>query len=313
MAMMGDLRTFKNAAWLGWQMESNWTDPFLFATYSIVRPIAGTLILVFMYLVITQGKTDTQFFSYMFVGNALYMYVAEVLFGVTWVIHDDREHYMTLKQVYIAPISFYAYIFGRAAIKIAITSVGVFITILFGVFVLGVEIELGSIGWLLLAASLVLGLAAICIMGLALGGISFLTARHGEGINEGVAGVFYVLSGVVFPITILPTWAQSISMFLPVTYWMEAMRRALEPSVISGLGATTGLENMDNWYLMLVLALSTVAFVFISLGIFRLADKSAEGRARSTGRRHTKLNPDESLFLPMSSWRWSPKASARVG
>jgi ABC-2 type transport system permease protein len=280
MAMRGNLRTFKNAAWLGWQMESNWTDPFLFATYSIVRPIAGTLILVFMYLVITHGETDTPGFSYMFIGNALYMYVAEVLFGVTWVIHDDREHYMTLKQVYIAPISFYFYILGRAAIKIAITSVGVLLTILFGIFVLDVEVSLASISWPLLIVSLVLGLAAICIMGLALGGISFLTAKHGQGINEGVAGVFYVLSGVIFPITILPTWAQSISKILPITYWMEAMRRGLEPGVISDLGSTTGMDGMNNWFLMLVLILSTIAFLFISVGIFRFADKAARRKGK---------------------------------
>lgn len=280
MAMRGNLRTFKNAAWLGWQMESNWTDPFLFATYSIVKPLAGTLILVFMYLVITHGDTSTPGFSYMFIGNALYMYVAEVLFGVTWVIHDDREHYMTLKQVYIAPISFYYYIFGRAAIKIAITSVGVLLTILFGIFVLDVQVSLASISWPLLIVSLVLGLAAICIMGLALGGISFLTAKHGQGINEGVAGVFYVLSGVIFPITILPTWAQSISKILPVTYWMEAMRRGLEPGVIADLGSTTGMDGMDNWFLMLVLILSTIAFLFISVGIFRFADKTARRKGK---------------------------------
>jgi ABC-2 type transport system permease protein len=280
MAMRGNLRTFKNAAWLGWQMESNWTDPFLFATYSIVKPIAGTLILVFMYLVIAPNGTNTPGFSYMFIGNALYMYVAEVLFGVTWVIHDDREHYMTLKQVYIAPISFYYYIFGRAAIKVAITSVGVLLTILFGIFVLDVQVSLASISWPLLIVSLVLGLAAICIMGLALGGISFLTAKHGQGINEGVAGVFYVLSGVIFPITILPTWAQSISKLLPITYWMEAMRRGLEPGVIADLGGTTGMDGMDNWFLMLVLILSTIAFLFISVGIFRFADKAARRKGK---------------------------------
>jgi ABC-2 type transport system permease protein len=208
------------------------------------------------------------------------MYVAEVLFGVTWVIHDDREHYMTLKQVYIAPISFYYYIFGRAAIKIAITSVGVLLTILFGIFVLDVQVSLASISWPLLIVSLVLGLAAICIMGLALGGISFLTAKHGQGINEGVAGVFYVLSGVIFPITILPPWAQSISKLLPVTYWMEAMRRGLEPGVISSLGSTTGLDRMDNWFLMLVLILSTIAFLFISVGVFRFADKVARRKGK---------------------------------
>lgn len=280
MAVRSNLRTFKNAAWLGWQMESNWTDPFLFATYSVVRPIAGTLILVFMYLVITQGETDKLFFSYMYVGNAFYMFVAEVLFGVTWVIHDDREHYMTLKQVYIAPISFYYYMFGRAAIKIAITSVGVLLTMLFGVFVLGVNISFASISWPMFLASMVIGLATLCIMGLALGGVTFLTAEHGIGINEGVAGVFYALSGVIFPITELPSWAQSISKLLPVTYWMEALRRGLEPKVISDLGGATGLGGMNDWYLMFVLALSAFAFLFISVGIFKLADWTARKKGK---------------------------------
>ncbi|MEN9564663.1 MAG: hypothetical protein RIR73_2907, partial [Chloroflexota bacterium] len=33
-------RSFRMAAWLGWVIESNWTDPFLFAVYSIVKPIS---------------------------------------------------------------------------------------------------------------------------------------------------------------------------------------------------------------------------------------------------------------------------------
>ncbi len=280
MAVGSDFRTFKNAAWLGWQMEANWTDPFLFATYSVVKPIAGTLILVFMYLVITNGETDTLFFSFMYVGNALYMYVADVLFGVTWVIHDDREHYMTLKQVYIAPISFYMYIFGRAAIKIAITSIGVLLTLLFGVVVLGVDINFASIDWPLFILALILGLACICIMGLALGGISFLTAKHGQGINEGVAGIFFVLAGVIFPITILPGWAQSVSKLLPVTYWMEAVRRGLEPAVMAGLPGSSGLQDFSNLQLMLALLFSTVLFLFISHGIFKYADKAARRKGK---------------------------------
>jgi len=49
------LRSFVVAAWLGWQIESNWADPFLFAIYSIVRPLSSLLILVVMYTVITKG------------------------------------------------------------------------------------------------------------------------------------------------------------------------------------------------------------------------------------------------------------------
>lgn len=280
MAVSSELRTFKNAAWLGWQMEANWTDPFLFAIYSVVKPLAGTLILVFMYLVITHGETETMFFSYMYVGNAMYMFVADVLFGVTWVIHDDREHYMTLKQVYIAPIKFQTYIFGRAAIKIAITSFGVLLTLLFGVFVLGVDIDFAAMNWPLLVVSLVLGLATLAIMGLALGGVTFLTAKHAMGINEGVAGIFFVLSGVIFPITILPDWAQSISKFLPVTYWMEGVRRGLEPGVITALGPTTGMQSFSDLQILLILVVTAVAFLFISLGIFRYADKVARRKGK---------------------------------
>jgi len=273
MAVKHDLRTFKNAAWLGWQMEANWTDPFVFAIYSIVRPIAGSLILVFMYLVVITGDTRTAFFSYMFIGNALYMYVAEVLFGVTWVIHDDREHYMTLKQVYIAPIKFYTYIFGRAAIKIAITTIGVVVTLAFGVLALGVDIDLFAVDWIVFLPAMLVGLLTLLIIGLALGGITFLTAKHGMGINEGIAGIFYVLSGVIYPITILPVWAQGVSKLLPVTYWMEAVRRGLSPDMMAALPGSTGLGGMSD--LELVLAL-----LFISMAVFRFADRAARRKGK---------------------------------
>lgn len=280
MAVTDDLRTFKNSAWLGWQMEANWTDPFLFATYSIVKPIAGTLILVFMYLVITSGETGTAFFSYMYVGNAFYMFVAEVLFGVTWVIHDDREHFMTLKQVYIAPIKFYVYVFGRAAIKIAIVSVGVLITLAFGVFVLGVQIGTGGVDVPLFVLSLVLGMSMLLVMGLAMGGLTFLTAKHEGGINEGVAGVFYVLSGVIFPITVLPHWVQGVSMVLPVTYWMEALRRGLMPDAMAEIARGTGLEHFSNLELMGALLLSAAAFLVLSISVFKYADRVARRKGR---------------------------------
>ncbi|OGS42208.1 MAG: hypothetical protein A3K67_02375 [Euryarchaeota archaeon RBG_16_62_10] len=280
MAVRQDLRTFKNAAWLGWQMEANWTDPFLFAIYSVVRPIAGTLILVFMFLVVTRGDTENPFFSYMFIGNAFYMYVADVLFGVTWVIHDDREHYMTLKQVYIAPINFLSYVLGRAAIKIAITSVGVALTLVFGVVALGVRMDLLRIDWPLFLSSLAVGLACICVIGLALGGITFLTAKHGMGINEGIAGIFYVLSGVIFPITILPAWAQSISKVLPVTYWMESLRRGLTPDVMEDIGGHTGLGDFSDSFLMLSLVVSAAVSFVASIAIFRYADITARRKGK---------------------------------
>src|SRR5688572_21207540 len=98
-------RSFRMAAWLGWVIESNWTDPFLFAVYSIVKPLSGAAILVIMYGVITQGAYDSALFPYIYLGNAFYIYVGAVMTGVSWAVVDDRELYKTLKYMYIAPIN----------------------------------------------------------------------------------------------------------------------------------------------------------------------------------------------------------------
>ena len=186
MAVREQLRTLKYAAWLGWQIESNWTKPWLFVAYSIAKPISATLILVLMYLVIfSSSLTRPDIFAFMFIGNAFYMYVAQVLFGIVMVIHEDREHYQTLKQIYIAPISFYVYVLGRAVPKIVITTIAILITLAFGVLVLGLDINLAAVNWGLLALAMAVGLMCICMIGIALAGVSFLTAKHGMGINEG--------------------------------------------------------------------------------------------------------------------------------
>ena len=75
-------RSFRTAAWLGWKIESNWTDPFLFTVYSIVKPLAGAAILVVMYSIITNGAFTNPLFPYIYLGNAFYMYVGAVMTGV---------------------------------------------------------------------------------------------------------------------------------------------------------------------------------------------------------------------------------------
>ena len=77
----GFWRSFRTASWLGWQIESNWTDPFLFAIYSFIKPISTAAILVVMYGIITQGNFESPIFTYMYLGNAFYIYVGAVFPG----------------------------------------------------------------------------------------------------------------------------------------------------------------------------------------------------------------------------------------
>jgi len=125
--------TFKSATFLGWALESNWTDPFLFAVYSVIKPITSAAILIVMYSIISQEDFSSPMFAYIYLGNAFFILVGAVLQGVSFGIIDDREHYRTLKYIYIAPIHITVYLVGRSVATVLTRILSVIITLLFGV------------------------------------------------------------------------------------------------------------------------------------------------------------------------------------
>ncbi|TLZ75345.1 MAG: ABC transporter permease [Methanobacteriota archaeon] len=264
-------RTFKVAAWLGWEMDSNWTEPWLFVLYSVIKPVAGAFILVLMYVVfvaIGRPQGDPDAFSYMYIGNSFFIFVASVLFGTFQVIQSDREWYQTIRYVYISPISYYVYILGRAASKIAVSVFAVAITLVFGVFFLGVRMHLALSDVPLFLVTTILGLAVLLAIGICLGGISFLTAKHTHGLAEGIPGLFYVFCGVLFPLSVLPDWGQAIGRAIPLTYWFDITRRLLAPTI----SVNTTLGGYDEPTILLFLVISSIAFFGLSVVIYKLGE-----------------------------------------
>jgi ABC-2 type transport system permease protein len=256
-------------------MESNWTDPFLFAIYSIVRPLASSLILVVMYYVITRGKTALDLFAYIYVGNAFFMYVINVLFGISWVIHEDREHYQMIRYIYISPIRMYYYLFGRGIAKMILTTVAVIITMAFGMLVLKIPVNLLAVNYPLLLFSVAAGIFIITCLGILLAGLTLVTAHHSFALTEGIAGLFYLACGAIYPIDILPIWLQYLSKILPLTYWLELVRRS-----VLGKSLSSTLSGYSNFQLILIMAATTLVLALFSHYIYR----SIEHIARKHGK-----------------------------
>ncbi len=266
-------RSFRTAAWLGWQIESNWTDPFAFAIYSLAKPLAGALILMFMYAVVAAGGVNNPLFPHIYVGNAFYIYVGAVLTGVSWAVIDDREHYKTLKYVYTAPTNVYTYLLGRGVAKAVISTVAVGMTLVLGVLALRVGVSAGAIDWCLLSAAMILGGCVMAFGGILLGGVSLVMARHGFFVGEAVAGALYLLSGVVFPVDVLPGPLQTVARGVPFTYWLEAVRRAL-----LGEGSSQVLGTLSDGQLLGVLSGAALALGALSFLVFRLSEHRAKER-----------------------------------
>jgi ABC-2 type transport system permease protein len=269
-------RGFKIAAWLGWQIESNWTDPFLFAIYSIVKPLSSAAILVVMYALITGGNFANPLFPYIFLGNAFYTYVGAMMTGVSWAVIDDREHYRTLKYMYIAPIRIPAYLLGRGAARFLTASFSVIITVTAGVLFLKVPLDPLKADWGLFFLSLLIGVIMLSLLGLFLAGITLQTVRHEGFVGEAMAGALYIFSGAVFPLDVLPQAIRWIGFAMPTTYWLELMRRSLVGEVAQAFPTLAAFSNLQLLGILIGLSIASGALALTSFGYF-------DRRAREKG------------------------------
>jgi ABC-2 type transport system permease protein len=277
--MMDHLRTLRLSAWLGWQIESNWTEPWLFAVYVLFKPLCGSFLLVCMYWAV-QGATDngvpTAFLPFMYVSNACYMLVGAVMFGLSWVVISDREHYRMLKYIYISPVRLRSYLAGRGLARAAEAVLGALLTLGIGVLLLpdlGEALGRHATDWGWLCVYLGIGTVMLLALGLILAGAVLNMPRHAMFLSEGIAGTLYLLSGVVFPISQLPPWLRPVSLGLPVTYWLEGMRRALLGRDL--LGETSVLARWDDAHLAIMLLVTTLGLVAFAHFFFRWSERRA--------------------------------------
>ena len=243
--------------------------------------MAGTLIIVFIYYValLTGGGAPTEMLAYIYVGNAFYMFVFQAFFGMFEVIQGDREWFQTIRNIYISPISYYLYVVGRGFTQMAVAGIGVVVVLLFGHYLIPevtLAFPLAELPFFL--GVLFLGLWVTIVIGVAIAGITFLTARHGSGMSEGIAGVFYVFTGVIFPLSVLPPWGQVVGQFIPLTYWFEGIRRVLLAA--PPVGADPFLLVLPDGVLLAILAGALVLFSLLSVGVFRFVEHLARKKGR---------------------------------
>jgi ABC-2 type transport system permease protein len=213
-ALLDAWRSFATAARLGWAVESNWSDPFLFVAFTIAKPLAAAMILVVMFTVITGGR-GSEFLQFLIVGAALWNIVQGVMAGLVQTILEDRERYRMMKYVVVTPASIFPFLLGRSLARVAGSVVAVVVTIAVGVVFLGVELQPNLL--LLLPATL-LGVTAVMSLGIFMAGWCLQLRQEAWSYPEAIAGALYLVSGAIFPVDVLPAPIQPIAWAFPTTW-----------------------------------------------------------------------------------------------
>lgn len=288
------LHTLRWSVWLGWQIESNWANPWLFVLYLVVKPITGSLMLVGMFYAADaavsaagRGAVPPELLPFVYVSNACFGLVGVVMFGMSNVVTSDRDQYRMLKYIFISPARFQAYFLGRGVARALEGIAGGAITLAAGLLLPGIRsgVQVNAIDWPWMLAFLAVGFVMLWAAGMILASVVLNLSRSASFLSEGIAGVVYFLSGVLFPLSILPGWLRTIGECLPTTYWLEGMRRTLigPPRAIAlpdGGSLAAPFADWSHADLMLMLAVTTMGFVLAAQVVYHWSVRRAWRRGK---------------------------------
>jgi ABC-2 type transport system permease protein len=115
----------------------------------------------------------------------------------------------------------------------------------------------------------------LAFMGLLLAGVTLVIANHVWFLGDAVAGALYLFSGAIFPLDVLPPLLRPIGYAMPMTYWLELLRRALVGSVAEAFPTLSGLSNLQ---LLGILVGLTIVFGVLARFTFRWLEHRARER-----------------------------------
>ncbi|MGD6806310.1 MAG: ABC transporter permease [Candidatus Bathyarchaeia archaeon] len=176
------------------------------------------------YSVTTQGVVggNTNYFEFIAPGMMMMTVMMSVMTGLPGAITHERE-LGTLDGVMVAPINRLSIILGKTLAQLTRGLLQGFIIMVLAMALFGVTIQ-GNIA--LVIGLLLLGVFSFVGLGIALTSL----AKDQETATMIMMTIMFpmmFLSGIFFPVKMMPGFMQTISSFLPLTYASDAMRKVM--------------------------------------------------------------------------------------
>ena len=292
LGLVDTLRHIRAALLLGWRVESNWADPVLFGIYTVIRPVSSMLLLTVM-VTIVGGSADATARTFVILGSALWAMLVSGLAGPAWSVLEDRERYRTLKYLYTSPATFLVLLAGRGGARLLTGAMGTLVALLFAVAALGLRIDPFAVDWPLLVVTMLLGLPPVLALGIVLAAVCLQTRQESWNSPDAFSGAMFLISGVVFPLSVLPDWLEVFGLLNPISWWVAGVRRAVlpdGPSSIGGAGSlwtsVTGTAAPEPVILIGGLFLTGAVTTLVATALFRGSERRARDRGlldRTTG------------------------------
>ncbi|HEX3723855.1 MAG TPA: ABC transporter permease [Nitrolancea sp.] len=243
-------------------MRRYWGWEVAFLIYNVTSSLSV------MYIGKAQGGTDTEnLILYLGIGTVVWAYLLAVFSNISEMIVWERWE-GTIEYTMMAPISRLTHMLGVALFSIVY---GILRTalLLFALF-LFFNVDLSQANAFGALAIILVGSLSFIGVGIMAAVLPLLFTERGEQMTFIISSLLLLVSGVYYPVSVLPGWMQAAAHISPATYVLQGMRA----TILDG----TPTSQLGHF----LIPMAIIGALTIPLGMFVFT--SVERYAKRTGR-----------------------------
>ena len=219
-----------------------------------------------------QGTDTERLMTFLLVGALIWSYLSMIFDVLSETVQWERWE-GTIEYTFMSPTSRVTHLLGMGVYAVVY---GIARTaVVLGVAMLAFDLDLSQANYW--AALVVLAVCSISLVGFGVVAavMPLLSPEKGQQVTYIVSALLLLVSGVYYPVKVLPDWMQVIAQYSPVTYALEGSRAALQDGV--------GLSQL--WGSIWPLLVMGVVFVPMGLFVFHLGESYAKrtGKLKRSG------------------------------
>ena len=246
-----------------------WSWELVWMAYSIANSLSVSFIGLGMEQ-ISGAQVDGRFLVlYLVIGTLVWRYLSSIFYWITDVIGMERWE-GTIEYTLMAPIHRITHMAGQTLWAVLYSMFFTAVILVVTVWMFEIDISNANL-WggtvMLLAGSL--SFVGVGIVGSIL---PLLFPERGSQMTHVIIAVLLLVSGVYYPVEVLPDFLQKMSVFSPATYVLAGTRLAL----------LEGTPTLQLWPHIWPALLMGVVAIPVGLWIFGLAERYA----KRTGKLH---------------------------
>jgi ABC-2 type transport system permease protein len=247
-----------------------WSWELVWLVYSIADSLAVSYIGMGMERLSGGANIDGRFLVlYLVIGTLVWRFLSVIFYWITDLISIERWE-GTIEYTLMAPIRRFTHMAGQTlfAVVYSMFFTGVILAVVVAMF----DLDLSHSN--LLGAALMLLAGSLSFVGVGIMGstLPLLFPERGSQMTHIIIAILLLISGVYYPVDVLPAFLQKLSVASPATYVLTGVRKAL----------LDGTPTRDLWPFIWPTLIIGVIAIPAGLWVFDMAERYA----KRTGKLH---------------------------